>query len=417
MTRCLPLVLLSLLTTPLRADPPAFPGAEGFGAIATGGRGGQIVHVTNLNDAGPGSLREAVSHGHRTVVFDVGGYVELKSILSIPGDLTLAGQTAPGQGIGTRGHEVSFSGSTNVICRYIRFRQGLAAKEDKKSAVGMHDAHRIILDHVSIQWGRWDTVDMTDATDVTLQFCIIGPGVAPQRFGCLCQSDNVTFSHNLWISNQSRNPKSKGKVQFLNNVIYNWGKVGFVGGHSAGVHSVDVVGNYFIKGPSSSDTFAGEFAATDQVYQSGNLLAANKTGKLAGRPLTGSDFRGATITEKPWSPLPPAIDTADQAYHKIAASAGCSLHRDPVDTRLIDDLTSLGLRGSVVADPAEMGGFAQIQPGPPPKDSDADGIPDDWERAHALNPHDSKDALKVNPSGYTMLETYLNSLVPTASGK
>src|SRR5579871_965606 len=189
---------------------PSFPGAEGFGAVATGGRGGEVVHVSNLNDDGPGSLREAVSKAHRTVVFDVGGYVELKSILHVASDLTIAGQTAPGEGIGTRGHEVSFSSSSNVICRYIRFRQGLAEKEDKKSAVGMHDAHKIILDHVSIQWGRWDTVDMTDASDVTLQYCIIGPGVPPQRFGCLCQSDNVTFSHDLWISNQSRNPKSKG---------------------------------------------------------------------------------------------------------------------------------------------------------------------------------------------------------------
>jgi len=415
MTRRLCFVLLSLLASPLRADPPAFPGAEGFGAVATGGRGSQVVHVTNLNDSGPGSLREAVSQGHRTVVFDVGGYVELKSILHVAGNVTIAGQTAPGEGIGTHGHEVSFSSSTNVICRYIRFRQGLAPGEDKKSAVAMHDAHRIILDHVSIQWGRWDTVDMTDASDVTLQYCIIGPGVPPQRFGCLCQSDNVTFSHNLWISNQSRNPKSKGKVQFINNVVYNWGKLGFVGGHSAADHSVDVAGNCFIRGPSSSNTFAGEFAATDHVYQAGNLLDADRTGKLVGRPLIGSDFRGATIVDKPWSQLPPAIDTADRAYRKAAAYAGCSLHRDSVDSRLIADLTSHGLRGSVISDPAEMGGFGQIKGGTPPKDSDADGIPDDWELAHALNPRDPKDALTMDASGYTMLEVYLNSLVPPAS--
>src|SRR5262245_39955356 len=119
MTRRLPLLLLTLLTSSARADLPAFPGAEGFGAIATGGRGGPVVHVANLNDDGPGSLRQAVSQGHRTVVFDVGGYIELKSILHVAGDLTIAGQTAPGEGIGTRGHEVSFSSSTNVICRYI----------------------------------------------------------------------------------------------------------------------------------------------------------------------------------------------------------------------------------------------------------------------------------------------------------
>jgi len=360
---------MSVLASSVRADGPAFPGAEGFGAAATCGRGGAVVHVTNLNDAGPGSLREAVSQGHRTVVFDVGGYVETKSILHIASNLTIAGQTAPGQGIATRGHEVSFSGSRNVICRYIRFRQGLAPGEEKKSAVAMHDAHRVILDHVSIQWGRWDTVDMTDASDVTLQYCIIGPGVGPQRFGCLCQSDEVTFSHNLWISNQSRNPKSKGRVQFINNVVYNWGKVGFVGGHSAAAHSVDMVGNYFIKGPSSSDAFAGEFSITDHLYEAGNLLAAGRTGKLTGRPLTGSDFPGATIADKPWSKLPSAIDPAEQAYRKVVASAGCSLLRDSVDRRLIDDLTSLGLRGAIVSDPAEMGGFGKIESGASLRDS------------------------------------------------
>ena len=411
------LVAVPLLVSSVRADLPAFPGAEGFGAVATGGRGGAVVHVTNLNDAGPGSLREAVSHGNCTVVFDVGGYVVLKSILPSSSDITIAGQTAPGEGIGTRGHEVSFSGSKNVICRYIRFRQGLAAREEKKSAVAMHDAHRIILDHVSIQWGRWDTVDMTDASAVTLQYCIIGPGVAPQRFGCLCQSDDVTFSHNLWISNQSRNPKSKGRVQFINNVVYNWGKVGFVGGHSAADHSVDIIGNYFIKGPSSSDTFAGEFAATDRVYVSGNFLSAGRTGALAGRPLAGPDFHGATIVDKPWSALPAGVDSAKDAYRKVAAGAGCSLHRDAVDTRLIDDLTSLGLRGSVVSDPAEMGGFAEIRGGASIKDSNADGIPDTWKLAHGLNPHNPHEALKADASGYTMLEVYLNSLVPVAGGK
>ena len=124
----------------------------------------------------------------------------------------------------------------------------------------MHAAHNIILDHVSIQWGRWDTVDMTDSSDVTIQYSIIGPGIAPQRFGCLCESDNITFSHNLWISNESRNPKAKGKIQFINNVVYNWGKVGLVGGHSEGEHSLDVIGDVFIKGPSSSDNFASEFS-------------------------------------------------------------------------------------------------------------------------------------------------------------
>ena len=207
------------------AQTTAFPGAEGFAAAATGGRGGEVYHVTNLNDAGPGSLRAGVENniGPRTVVFDVGGYVVLKSVLRIGSDLTIAGQTAPGEGVGLRGSEVSLSGSHNVIICYLRIRQGLAEKQDKKSAINIYGGRDILLDHLSIQWGRWDTVDMNLCTNITIQDSIIGPGVAPQRFGCLCQSDNVSFLRNLWISNQSRNPKSKGRIQYVNNIIYNWG--------------------------------------------------------------------------------------------------------------------------------------------------------------------------------------------------
>lgn len=407
----LALSCLALLPAMTRAEPLAFPSAEGFGAGATGGRGGEVYHVINLNDSGAGSLRDAVSKRRRIVVFDVGGYVELSSILKISDDLTIAGQSAPGEGIGTRGHEVSFSGSKNVICRYIRFRQGLATREDKKSAVGMHDAHGIILDHVSIQWGRWDTVDMTKSTDVTIQYSIIGPGVAPQRFGCLCESDNVTFSHNLWISNQSRNPKAKGKIQFINNVVYDWGKVGLVGGHSGADHFVDVVGNYFIKGPSSGKAFTGEYAETDHVYHLGNFVALDGDGTLSGRAIVDADFHGATISAAPWEKLPAKIDSAEEAYRRIAAGAGCSLRRDSVDTQLIGNLTSLGKSGSTISDPKEMGGFGEIKGGTAPKDTDGDGIPDDWEIAHGLNHGDPSDARKIDKDGYTALEVYLNSLV------
>ena len=122
----------------------------------------------------------------------------------------------------------------------------------------------MIFDHVSIEFGRWDCIGMSKSKDITIQYCIIGPGIGPQCFGCLCESDHVTFSHNLWISNKSRSPKSKGIVEYVNNVIYNWGVCGYVGGHSAADHSADVVNNYFIKGPNSNNHFPGEFKATIQ---------------------------------------------------------------------------------------------------------------------------------------------------------
>lgn len=407
------IALLLMVALPAQAAPlPAFPGAEGFGAAATGGRGGAVVHVTTLNDSGPGSLRDAVAKGHRIVLFDVGGTIKLKEILHVSSDITLAGQTAPGEGICTLGEEVSFSKSHNVIVRYLRFRQGTANGNPKKSAVGMNAASDIILDHVSIQWGRWDTVDMTESKNVTIQYSIIGPGAPPQRFGCLCESDGVTFSHNLWISNQSRNPKAKGKIQFVNNVVYNWGKVGFVGGHSAAAHEADLIGNYFIKGPSSGSSFTGEFAETDHIYQSGNVVDLEPDGQLNGRPVIAADFHGVTMTDKPQAapPLPVLLDTADAAYQKIAAGAGCSLHRDAIDRQLIDDLKSLGKSGKTIATLEDMPAPGELPhasaPAPPP-----DGIPDAWKKAHAIDLKDPNARNgDHNHDGYTNLEKYLNEM-------
>ena len=397
----------------------AFPGAQGFAAEVSGGRGGEIYHVTNLNDSGPGSLRGGVERNEnpRTVVFDVGGYIALKSILRIGNNLTIVGQTAPGQGIGLRGSEVSLSGAHNLIVRFLRIRQGLAEKQDKKSAINMFGARDVMLDHLSIQWGRWDTIDMNQCTNVTVQNCIIGPGVAPQRFGCLCQSENISFIRNLWISNQSRNPKSKGRVQYANNVVYNWGVCGYVGGHSAADHSADLINNYFIKGPNSSDHFAGEFKSTDHIFQSGNFVDLNRDGELNGRLATADDFKfsaenSPTLVSSPTASPKNSFtpDSAADAYKKVVASAGESLHRDAVDQRLIDDLTSLGKRGQTVRDPAEMGGFGEISGAAAPLDSDGDGIPDAWEISHGLDPKKS-DSNKLAPSGYTQLEEYFNSLI------
>jgi hypothetical protein len=376
----------------------AFPGAEGFGALATGGRGGTVYHVTNLSDQGPGSFRDAVSAGPRIVVFDVGGYIDLASELHIASDITIAGQTAPGEGICTRNYTVSLSGSHNVIARYFRVRQGLTLKQDKKTALGLHQSTNVIVDHVSIEWGRWDCIGFTESKDVTLQYCLIGQGIDPQRFGCLCESDNVTFSHNLWIDNQSRNPKSKGTVQYINNVVYNWGVQGYVGGHSGAPHNADVIGNYFISGPSSSGTFAGEFTDTDHIYQSDNYADIDRDGQLNGKPALPADFPKATIVPAPTmtSPVPVTVDSASDAYHKVVGDAGDALHRDAIDRRLIGQIESLGKDGAIIHDPAEMGGFGQIKGGPVPN------IP-------------VADPTRLAPSGYTALEEYLDTL--TTSGK
>jgi pectate lyase len=407
-----------LLAAGISRGQAAFPGAEGFAWQTPGGRGGEVYHVTNLNDAGTGSLRDGVSKEHRVIVFDVGGYIQLKSVLAVSSNITIAGQTAPGDGIGIAGAEVSLSNSHDLILRFLRIRQGLSPGEDKKSAININSGHDIMLDHLSVQWGRWDTIDMNLSTNLTIQNCIIGPGVDPQRFGCLCQCDNVTWSHNLWVSNQSRNPKAKGRIQYVNNVVYNWGVCGLVGGHSQADHVLDVIGNYFIAGPSSSVHAMGEFWPSDHTFAFGNMIDMDKDGKLNGRPVVPNDFKdngGApTLMDKPTiTPAPPlTVDTAEVAYDKVLATAGDSLHRDSVDQRLVADVKSNGKAGSTIHDPATMGGLGELKGGVAPRDSDGDGIPDEWESAHGLNPQDAGDGKKVDKERYTMLEEYLNSLVP-----
>lgn len=239
-------------------------------------------------------------------------------------------------------------------------------------------------------------------------------GISPQRFGCLCESTNITFTKNLWIDNKSRNPKAKGKIQFTNNVVYNWGAGGgFIEGKSAGTNWDDIIGNYFIAGPNNSgyEFSAGTIYA--QVYQSDNYIDLNQNGKLDGIPAVKSNFGDVTITNTPFAPsnaFPLNIVSPVAAYNCIVSYAGDSLQRDSVDKRLIGYLTSLGTVGQIIEDPATVGGAGTIDGGTPPKDTDGDGIPDAWEQAHGLNPNDSSDSMKLVRTGYTWLETYVNSL-------
>ena len=413
----LPRLAAAESTQPAKAM-PAFPSAEGFGALATGGRGGEVYCVTNLNDAGPGSFRDAVSQGRRTVVFAVGGVIKLASNVAVSSDVTLAGQTAPGEGIACYGHTVSFSGAHNVVVRYLRFRQGLGGDRGK-CAVNLSGGSNMIFDHASIQWGRWDCLGVTQGShDLTFQHCIIGEGIDPQRFGALVDSvTNITFSHNLWINNQSRNPKAKGTIQYVNNVVYDWGGSGLVGGHSGADHQLDAVGNYFIKGPASNDRFLSLFTATDHVFQNGNLADLDRDGQLNGRPVVDADFGESggkpTFSPTPFlsPPVPVKVDPAPVAYQKVAAGAGCSLHRDAVDARLIAELTSLGKKGQISHNEAEVGGQGELKAAPPPVSSMGDGIPDAWKQVHGLALKDPNVRNgDLNHDGYPNLEKYLNSL-------
>jgi hypothetical protein len=394
----------------------AFPEAEGFGALATGGRSGEVYHVTTIKDDGPGSLRQGVAMTGRTIVFDVGGYIELASPLQIASDITIAGQTAPGDGIGIKGHGVSLADSANVIIRYLRIRQGKADGEEKVSALDLSRAKNIILDHISIQFGRAACLNLTESRDITVQNCILGPGIAPGRLGCVGDGENITFARNLWIDNQAASPRLQGKIQFVNNVLYNWKDAGFEFAPTTAGGWYDLSGNYFIRGPvsgSQQPISAGD--ANTHVYATDNWSDITLDSKLNGAALTKSDLGPVKSEKKAFAnpAIAVTIDTAKAGFRKVLLDAGCSLRRDAVDTFLIGDLASLGGRGKLIASPDDIGGFGELKGGKGPKDTDRDGIPDDWEKSHGLDPKDPKDATKLHATGYTNLERYVNSLART----
>ena len=390
----------------------AFPGAEGYGAYASGGRGGTVVHVTNLNDSGAGSLADAVSKPGRIVVFDVGGVIDItKSNLTIASNITIAGQTAPGEGITLYGGRVIAAGSSNVIIRYIRMR-GSIAMNRSKCTLTLDNCDKVILDHCSISWGRWDNVHIKDATNITWQNCIISEGIDPQRFGAITDgTTNWTVAHCLWADNKSRNPKMKCGIQYYNNVVYNYGN-GIIGGHSSAHHYQDVINNYFITGlnSGSSNKYFDQWTETDHLYSTGNYTDGNNDGVLNGTLIT--DYNGATPMANPnfKTTHPMNLKTAEEAYYDIVEHVGASRVRDAHDQRIIDQLTSLGKKGAFIDDESGVGGIGTLAGGSALKDSDGDGMPDEWEDANGTNKNKNDANEDANGDGYTNIETYINSL-------
>jgi MYXO-CTERM domain-containing protein len=408
------------------ADPLAFPGAEGFAAMVTGGRKGQVYHVTTLADSGAGSFRDAVSQGNRIVVFDISGVIKPTDVIVVGGDnITLAGQSAPGDGITIYGRETSFSSRSNIIVRYVRFRQGMTdASGSAKKTVNITDGTNMIFDHVAVQWGRWDNFGITGTSStVTLQNSIVGEGVPPQNFGSIIDGEqDITIAHNLWIDNQERNPKFKANGECINNVVYNWGTGGgIIGGHSGTDWYEDYIGNYLIAGPSAVDKFFTFYTSTDHAYQTGNMVDVNKDGQLNGRAVVEADFAGTSpptfetaAHSKP--PVPVTVLSAEDAYARVVAQAGTCQHRDAVELRLIGQLTSLGTKGAIIADESDVGGQPAMTQVTRPAgfDTDGDGIPDAWETAHGLNPNSASDGSGDSGDGYTNVEKYLNELADLA---
>ncbi|HWA27198.1 MAG TPA: Ig-like domain-containing protein, partial [Lacunisphaera sp.] len=405
----------ALASAPLCAV-PAFPGAEGFGANATGGRGGSVYVVTNLNDSGAGSFRDAVSAPNRTVIFAVGGVIRISSRIAVKNNLTIAGQTAPGGGITIYGNGVSFSDASNTICRYIRFRQGISG-DGGTDAVGIASGDSMIFDHVSASWGRDETFSVSGTpSNITLQDCIVGQGLLAHSAGGLMQTDGgVSVFRSLYADNWMRNPKVKGKHEFTNNVVYNWGSGGgyIMAGDSAGQTFANISNNYFIAGPNSP---AAPFAPGNlnfHAYTDNNLHDADRDGVLNGTIVPPAGYPSVDLVATRHAyPAVATLLTPAEAYVHIVANAGASLPRDQVDAYMVNELTSLGTVGAQIVNESEVGGPGTVAGGVAPTDSDSDGMPDWWEQAAGTNPGVADNNGDLNGDGYTNLENYLNALAP-----
>jgi pectate lyase len=405
----------------------AFPTAEGFGALATGGRGGSVYHVTNLNNSGAGSFRDAVSQPNRTVVFDVGGVINITSQIAFSNNITVAGQTAPG-GVAVYGHGVSLSHRNNVILRNMTFRAGINTSDTIKT-VNMTSSSNIIIDHVSIGWGRYDNFGITkdsgqpESSNITIQNSLIHEAINNQRAGGIVDSSrNITFARNLFTNNDTRNPKGKGDLQYINNVVYNYGKGGYVGGHSGAPWYQDLINNYFIAGPSQSGDYLTDFGSNDRVYHSGNKIDDDKVdtggdGLPEGRNIDTNKFTrvGATVMTSAYNTptIPVTVMPTLDAFTWAVEKAGNALFRDSADQRQINHLKSLGSQGYIPANESQVGGMPTWTGGAAPVDSDGDGMPNAFELANGLNVADASDRnfTTLSAIGYTNLEVYLDSLM------
>ncbi|HRI86758.1 MAG TPA: pectate lyase [Candidatus Hydrogenedentes bacterium] len=424
----------------------AFPGAEGYGRFAEGGRGGDVYHVTNLEDAGPGSLRDGIetATGPRTIVFDVSGTIGLKSRLVVEKPhLTIAGQTAPGDGITLKDYNLHLRKTSHIIVRYLRVRLGDENKsdDDAPDCITADYCDNLILDHVSASWSIDGIHDTRGCKNYTLQWSILSEAlhdsVHPEGGHAMCASfraplSNMTIHHNIFATSRDRHPTIGGSVQepqwiidFRNNVIYNWS-----GAANVCDNQVNLVNNYFRPGP-LTDPKRGPVAMkanlpdTARGHMSGNVFEGNDGWTNDNysamdfetwlkRPDTGYKYAGTVNDWKVETPYElgentPATQSAKDAYELVLARAGASLRRDAVDLRVIDDIRSR--RGKLLNSQRDVGGWPVLESLPAPKDTDRDGMPDAWERSEQLDPANPEDRNVVS-GGYTNLERYLYSLCP-----
>jgi pectin methylesterase-like acyl-CoA thioesterase/lysophospholipase L1-like esterase/pectate lyase len=424
----------------LRA-PDAFPGAEGAGRFALGGRGGAVIKVTNLNDSGPGSLRAAIAtRGPRTILFDVSGTIALEEPLKIEESrVTIAGQTAPGDGITLRNYPLIVA-ADDVVIRYIRSRLG-DERRAEADAIWVNKGRRIILDHVSASWSVDETLSANGHFwepgeghyDLTVQWSIISESLThsvhakgAHGYGSLITAGNgsrVTFHHNLWAHHLGRNPRPGnptpadrdpvgGLLEFRSNVFYDWGgkHAGYNADTGAKASHVqyNFIDNYYLRGPASTGGIIfDESNELAKAFFAGNVvdgfLSSDPWSAVTGK--TGPEHRLA----KPVDVGPVTPEVAWLAYDRVLAQSGASLVRDAVDVRVVNSVRER--KGKLIDSQSEVGGWPTLASLPAKPDSDGDGMPDDWERAHKFKPDRADGRNDDDGDGYTNLEEYLNALV------
>jgi pectate lyase len=439
--------------------PIAFPGAEGFGKYTTGGRGGKVMRVTNLEDNGPGSLREAVTaKDKRIILFTLSGTIHLETKLVIGGNCTIAGQSAPGDGICLADQPVSLGGD-NIILRYMRFRMG-----DKYQKGGMIDGNggddalgaskrkNIIIDHCSVSWSTDEVFSVYGGDSTTLQWNLIAEPLnysyhfetgdtdwEHHGYGGIWGGSHLTAHHNLFAHCLSRNPRFNGTrlgatqelADFRNNLIYNWGHNNIYGGEAG---NYNIVNNYFKYGPGTSRGVRTRIAnpwKSDKLpigkwYVNGNYVDEAKDvtynnwmGIHMSDGATEADKKQAVVNQ-PHSAEPLPLQSATEAYNEILQKVGASYRRDTMDLRLINDVIHrtgkyIDVQGGFphgTAYELTINAWPALKSVPSAVDTDQDGMPDEWEKRNKLNPADAKDAGVYGLSkSYTNIEVYINSLV------
>lgn len=438
---------------------PAFPGAWGGGMFTPGGRGGQVIAVTNLNDSGPGSLRAAIdAEGPRIVIFRTAGTIHLLSNLNINNPfISIAGQSAPGGGICIAGLSLNIN-THDVVLRHLRVRRGIPQGGQGSDNIGGNPIGQIMVDHCSTSWGMDENLSlyrvmtkMPEGPDIkmpteniTIQWCISSEALNAKHhaFGGTWGGKNSTFHHNLFACNTARNPSigMSGTFDFRNNVIFNWAHRSIDGGDETSL--VNLINNTFKPGPATIPSMHGVMVRIEQrnmyspgsLWREGNWYAAEekRPGKwyIAGNvfdshpEITENNWRGVRGPEEiarvntPFEAWPIPQQTAEASYASVLSKSGATLpRRDPVDTRVIEMVRTgkTGGNNGIVRSPDEVGGFPVLSftPDQVPADTDGDGMPDAWELKNQLDPKNPADGnLDTDSDGYTNIEEFLNGTNP-----